>query len=123
MNQPFGTFHDIDSAAGRLLLDASGAAAIIEAGTGTGHPEFVKGELAALTRALCLLIDAPLYRGGTYGLMTGSAVWRELFDRVSAIVRQTHTWFSVKAEDMTRLAAEWPDLRNQLLSGGKENKA
>jgi hypothetical protein len=85
-------------------------------------------EALTLVRALAAYIDPLLYRGTTYGLMAGNAVWRALFDRVLAVVAEhapgsgsdnfaVYGALPFAAVAMAEIAATWPAQRNTLLSG------
>lgn len=79
-------------------------------------------EQRTLIRAITALIDPHLYFGAKYGLMRGSRVHRELFDRVETIIERA-TMFPAYDEEshavacgaLRDLCAFWPTDRSSML--------
>jgi hypothetical protein len=117
---------DRENTAGRLLYDAVGTHEGLAGAADPRAAARVRGERNGLIRALALLIDAPLYAGTRYGLLTGSSVWRHLWDDVTAIVTNPDTGRggggfydehgTRRGRAMADLVDGWPTRRDALIA-------
>lgn len=94
--------------------------------------DHTKGEVNALTRSICFMIDPVAYNGAAYGLLRGNRVWGKLWTHVSEIVGRhaqnpgpglsmyNARWYA--ALDLGRLTREWPAERDTMLQKLKDTK-
>ncbi len=106
---------------GRLLFDAANTHRVLATMTDPVEVARTTGEVNGMIRALALQIDAPLYAGHRYGRLTGSSVWRALWDAVSAIVGAPGIALAERVARFDTLAEDWPAQRAALIGGSANN--